>query len=202
VSELEFRVDEGKRAELERDLAGIARGAPRVMSGAVNAVAGRVQNEMVERIVSEVNLPESFVRGRRVTLRKATVSVCVATIRVSGKSVPLIYFAARQTPRGVAYAIRRGEEKEVPGAFIREASNSRQVWAREYGAGGRRGRRNMDIAQRVSRVPLHLLRGPALGEILADLKDYTQEAMQERIGAELVNEIDNQVAAVKEGKNG
>lgn len=191
---INIEVNAAQRQEIEVLLREIPQGLARACSRALNKVATGTRAEIGDAVCRQTSLRPSDVRTHRVRLRLASLGNLWARVDVSGKRVPLIMFSARQTPRGVAYSLRAGSAQEVPGAFIRRGSGVRQVWAREYAAGG--------SGKRVGRYPLRMLRGPAVGQLVQGIEDFSQEALDRRAGEKLEAEISRQVQLALDGKAG
>ena len=99
------------------------------------------------------NLRAAAARAQIKVRDRASHGHLYFTIRIFSKRIPLIEFAARQTRRGVTVAVKKGNRKLIPRAFIATTkSGHRGVFARiegkqradapfRFGKGsGRRGR--------------------------------------------------------------
>jgi hypothetical protein len=129
-------VDAGQRAEVEELLAGVADGAERVLTRAVNKVGTAARTRIARQVAQQVNVKISELRERNITLQKANYRLLEARIHISGRRIPLMKFAARQTRKGVSYAIRRGGRLMMLGAFLATmTSGHRGVFARRYAEG-------------------------------------------------------------------
>ncbi len=111
-------VDQAQLAAIEAELAQIANGVPNVLTRALNKVGTAARTQIVRGISREVNLTAGELRNRNVSLYKANYGRLAASIIVSGRRIPLKRWGARQTRRGVSYAIRRGSRQTMPQAFL------------------------------------------------------------------------------------
>lgn len=127
MPDLLIQVDEAKLAEVQKTLAGIKNGLPRVLTRAINKVAGRAYTETVRRLAVATGLKQKFVR-KGVRLTRASWRVLAALLRVRRKRAPLLWFQATQTARGVAFRAPAGAD-----------------WA-ENSVGAKRGRRLIEHA--------------------------------------------------------
>ena len=77
----------------------------------------------------------------------------------SARGIGLIQFGARQTAKGVSYAIRKGQRELEQGAFIqtpaKSSASGKQVFVRKYQGG-----------KRVPRYPLVREYGPQIAQML------------------------------------
>jgi len=127
-------IPEAKLAEVTAMLDDVKNGSQQVISRAINKVATAARTQIVRRIVEEVNLKSAEVRDRNVSLTKANYSRLEAMIRISGRRIPLLRWGARQTAKGVSYAIRRGGRQTAPGSFMATMpSGHRGVFVRRAG---------------------------------------------------------------------
>jgi len=190
-------IDPAKLAAVEGMMAGIKRGVPRVITRAINKVGVAARTEICRRIAAEVNLKVTELRNRNVTLTKANYDRWEAKVRISGRRVPLLRWLARQTRKGVSYAIRRGERRLVPGGFIAEMDTGhRGVFRRKGAPQARRRRRRGHEAEVRPRLPIQELYGPSAPEAMSKIEDLGKEVLDRRIAQDLEREIDNQAALV------
>jgi Prophage minor tail protein Z (GPZ) len=100
-------------------------------SRAINKVAITVRAEAAKDIRSVYNITAATAKGN-ITIRRATANNPAATVTASGRRLPLLAFAARQTAKGVSVKVLvAGARKVVAHAFIETAhSNIRGVLLR------------------------------------------------------------------------
>jgi len=190
-------VNPAKLAAVEGMMAGIKRGVPRVITRAINKVGVAARTEICRRIAAEVNLKVSALRNRNVKLTKATFNRWEATLKISGRRVPLVRWLARQTRKGVSYAIRGSQRKFVPGGFIAEmASGHRGVFRRKGTPQARRRRRKGHEAEVRPRLPIQELYGVSVPEAMIGITQLAAGVLDRRIAQDLEREIDNQAALV------
>ncbi len=185
---------------LLRDIPG---GVTTVLMRAVNKVAGSMRTEIVRRITEELNLGMQAVRENSVLLHPARRETLEAIVEITGKRPGLLAFMARLYRHGIRYAIRRGQPKEIPEAWIATIGGGRGVFAR-IGAprlGRRRRRRGpgQGMAGLVRpRFPIAYLRGPSVGEVIGDLPEYAEGVAEEKIAENLDQEIETQTGLLIE----
>jgi len=110
-----------RTADVSRGFAQLKGRAPRAITRALNRSADSGKVFMARQITQDTGLPVSKVKDK-ILVDKATPASLVATIRVSGKRLPLILFAARGANpsrgrgRGVTADVGTGR-KLYPRAF-------------------------------------------------------------------------------------
>ena len=185
-----------KLAEVTAMLDDVKNGSQQVISRAINKVATAARTQIVRRIVQEVNLKAGEVRDRNVSLTKANYSRLEAMIRVSGRRIPLLRWGARQTAKGVSYAIHRGQRTLAPGLFMEShgtpivmPSGHRGVFARS-GPYVRmmRGRYVGKMRQQIFEKA-----GPSVPAVMGDIAELSAETLDEQFAAKLEGEIDSQI---------
>ncbi len=112
------QVDRGQLAAVEARLQGIANGLPRALSGAVNDTVAKEKTNMSREIRAQVNIKKKDI-DPRLTRTRATPGNPQASITLAKTSrLPLKYFGAKQTKRGVTYKIAKGASRSLlPSAF-------------------------------------------------------------------------------------
>jgi len=190
---IEIRTSDARRAEVEALLTDVPNGAARALTRAINQVAAAVRTDVVRRVAATITVTQAELRRRNVILRRANWENLRATVRVTGSRIPLERFAARQTRKGVGYAIRRGGGREmIPSAFIgRTASGHRGVYLRRM-----RGDR------RAPRLPIDEKFGPSVPHVVEGIGEFAAAAMDGRLGDDLERQIDTQVGLLLERRAG
>lgn len=89
-------------------------------------------------------------------LKKASRASLSGYITISGSPLPIIAFGARQTSKGVSFAIMKGKRTVLPGAFITNVGNHRGVFAK----GSYKGKAGFDFRKhRLGKAPKFTKRG-------------------------------------------
>lgn len=117
--QVSIEVDKRKLREVERLLSGIKRGLPKAMAGAVNDTAKKTKTDISTEIRRKVAIKkrdiDPHIRRTRATVGKPSAKITLS----ESTRLPLKYFGARQTKKGVTYKIdKAGGRKLIPGAFI------------------------------------------------------------------------------------
>jgi hypothetical protein len=179
-----IQYDEGRVAELQRDLADIPHGIERVLTRAVNKVAVAARTRVLRMVTEEINVRQSDIRQRNIKLRKASFDQLYAAISITGRRIPLRKFGARQTRRGVSYAIRRGGRTEMRHAFLAEMKTGhRGVFRRK---------------DKAPRLPIQEKYGPSVPQVVEDSQDMVSGAFDDEMDSHLEREVDTQVGLVIE----
>jgi hypothetical protein len=95
----------------------LSREYPRVAQRSLNRVAQSTKTEASRQIRDTYNVRKQTVDAS-FTVRLAHIDDLKATIRSSGRRLPIMEFAARQVARGVSFAIKKGERKILTHAFL------------------------------------------------------------------------------------
>lgn len=181
-------VNKKQIAEAKRLLADTPRAMPKIITRSVNKVAVKARTKIIRRVASEIAVKQKDLRQRNVKLKKANYSTQTATIKITGKRIPLIRFGAKQTKKGVTYKIKKsGGRKKITGAFVEAMSSGHR------GAFRRKGK---------SRLPIVELFGPSIPAAMENVADMAKRTMEREIGKNLHNEINRQVGLVLERRKG
>ena len=182
-------ITDAKLAEVNAMLDGVKNGSQQVISRAINKVGTAARTQIVRRIVQEVNLKAGEVRDRNVSLSKANYSRLEAMIRISGRRIPLLRWGARQTAKGVSYAIRRGAGRTTAlGSFMQGRRGKDVVMPS--------GHRGVFARTGKGRLPIAELRGPSVPAVMEGIADLSAEVLDEQYAAKLETEIDSQIGLV------
>jgi uncharacterized alkaline shock family protein YloU len=174
--------DQRQIRRLERTLSGVRDGVGRVMSRAINNVASRARSEIVGRIQQQTGVKSSAVK-KAVQLLKASKRFWSARIRITGRGMPLIWFGARQTRKGVSYRIssERGRELRRSSFIARMPNGHRGVFTRLFSR----------------RLPIVEQYGPSIPQLFEDVQGLAREVLQET-GRNLEKEVSTQVRVLLE----
>ena len=105
--QLVLQVNPEQLAALTEELRSLPHGLERVVTRAINKVAGHLYAETIRRIAQASHLMPSRIR-RYVRLRRARWADMQAIVRIRGGRIPLIEAHARQTKRGVTFQALEG----------------------------------------------------------------------------------------------
>lgn len=192
-------IPEARLAEINTLLDGVKNGSQQVISRAINKVGTAARTQIVRRIVEEVNLKAGEVRDRNVSLHKASYRDLTARIFITGRRIPLLRWGARQTRKGVSYAIHRGQRTLAPGLFMEShgtpvvmPSGHRGVFAR-MGPYVRmtRGRYAGKMRQQIFEKA-----GPSVPAVMEGIADLSADTLDAQLAEKLENEIDTQIGLV------
>lgn len=127
------RVDRAKLRQVKAWLKKTQNQSAVVMSRAANKTATWTRTRVVRGVSSEVAAKQKDVR-EKIVINRASYADTTATVKVTGKRMPLIDFNATQTKAGVRYRLsKKGGRQLIRGAFIATMkSGHRGVYAREY----------------------------------------------------------------------
>jgi hypothetical protein len=190
---IDVGVKPGKIAEITALLDGVKNGMEQVVTRAINKVGVAARTRIVRRIVQEVNLKAGELRDRNVSLKKASYRRLTASVFISGRRIPLLRWGARQTSKGVSYAITRGQRTVMSGAFME--SHGRPITMKS----GHRGvfaRAEMEGGLRAGRLPIRELRGPSVPAVVEGIQELSEAVLDKQIAEQLDGEIDTQLGLV------
>ena len=100
---------------------------------AINHTLAKGKTAASKEIRSVYNIKASYV-GKAISITKSSRTTLEGTINISGSPMPIMAFSPRQTQKGVAVTIKRGNRKLINRAFIRRMKSGHiGVYARgEY----------------------------------------------------------------------
>lgn len=198
---MNIQFDQNQLRDVMAMLSTIDNGAPRAQARAINRTLDGTRSQVVKRVAQEINLTQKVIREHTATLR-ATVDKLTGIVRVTGKPIPLIEYAARQTQRGVTVRVRKQGGRELfPESFIATMPNKRGArpsatfadLSLDASAGGHTGvfRRVFTGAGRVGRLPIKERYGPGVAMVFHHNAedDVTQEGA-DRLARELEHEAE------------
>lgn len=202
-------IDSVQMLALVQHMEGVKMGAEKVITRAINKIAVKARTRLLDMIVKEVNLTKTFLRDRRVILKRATWTKLFATISVVGKRIPLTQFGARQTAKGVSYAITRGQRKTIKSAFIQTTKKgSKHVF---YRSGEPRlsrilAKKNMkNVGARkgmawivVPRKPITPMFGPSVPVLVMNAQQFASGQFEALCREQLTKEVDVQLGLMLE----
>lgn len=209
---VDIRVDEVQLLALTQQLGQFGGQLGVVVSRALNKVAASARAEIVRRVSREVNLRPKQLRDHNVRLFPANRRTWLAQIQIRGRRIPLIAFAARQTRRGVSYAIRRGQRRTIEHAFINVGKTDKQpnvlLRVGEPRISRRAAERTDRRAGRVKgmgfltrpRYPIFIRYGPSVPQVVADIAELSAGVYDRKLAERLGMELDRQVGVLLEQK--
>jgi len=110
---VEIQFEEAKLKRIERMLKGVPGAMPKVMSRGINRTATMSRTEIIRQIQAKIKIKQKGIK-KGLTLEKATRNKWAASIGISTKRIPLIYFNARKAKKGVTYQIdSSGARKQI-----------------------------------------------------------------------------------------
>lgn len=189
-------------ADLERTLGELPAGIQKAASRAINKIATTARKEVVAAIVDRVNLRPSDVRRRNVTLNSATIDRLEAIIGISGRRIPLRDWSARQTRKGVSYAIQRGGRKTLPGAFLAVMPSGHVMVAARRPGRGMAKRSRTQRAKYPGSLPIVEQFGPSVPAVVDGIRELSQEILEQSLGERLERELDTQIGLLVQRRGG
>jgi hypothetical protein len=197
----EIRFDEAKIKQVERQLRGIPRALPKVMTRGLNRTATEARTKTSRLIAAESGMRVGDVR-KNITLIKANYAHWRSAVRISRKRVSLRYLNPRQTSRGLS--VKAGRKRitlrrafsALKGWFIRQPEGggyagvigARTAWYWEEGA-------------LVGRLPISRIRGPVLSQIFEGAQAEANRIHRESM-ARLEKNIHDQVRLILQRRAG
>ena len=172
---LEIRFDDDKLKKLQKELKGIPRALPKVMSRGLNRTATSARTQISRSLSKRIGLKIKDVRDK-LTLKRATYSNWRSAVKIGGKQFGLIKFGARQTKKGVSY---KWERKRV---LIRHA----------FIAIMPTGHRGVFMRKGPARLPIKEMKGPSLSQVFTGAQDEVNRIQTESL-AILQKNIHDQV---------
>ncbi|HUX15572.1 MAG TPA: hypothetical protein VMW52_03815, partial [Phycisphaerae bacterium] len=161
---------------------------------------------LVRAVTAEVRLTQTEIKGRNIHLRTASFRSPWARLWIHGRRIPILQFNARQTRKGVTYALRRhGGRTLIPHAFLATMpTGHRGVFARTepkfgYQPGGLMlvgGRRASGV--RKHGLPIVEQYGPSVPAVVEKLPEFAAGVFHDAIADKLQAEIDSQVGLLIE----
>ena len=189
AKDIEIKVDRRQIRQVQKLLAAVPRGWPKVASRAINRTATRARTRVVRAISSEVKIRQADVR-KQIRVRRASYSRLEAHLVIWGRRIPLIRFGARQTRRGVTYQIgKAGGRKLIEHAFITTMPSGHHgvfIRGRGQGPGGM-----------VRRLPIFERLGPSVPGIYDGAANLARRMMGET-QTDLHDELNTQVKVILE----
>ena len=148
MADVEIKLDEAKLRRVQEMLRDIPKGMPKVMYRALDRTQKSTLAEIARRIAAEIKVKQSGVK-KGIKITRPTYTRWQARLGIGGTvkdvsegkhlgrkkgRIPLIYFGAKQTKKGVSYQISRqgGRKKitETPAPFIQTMNTFRGVFRR------------------------------------------------------------------------
>lgn len=223
---IEVKVDARQLLRVQAEMDALPRGADKVLYRALNKVIAATRTDVTRRVAGEINITQSEVRKRNLSMRKASLRRLTAGLTILGARIPLVHFRSRQTAKGVRAKIkRRGAAKLYEETF--QESPGPRPWGRRAGKSGRpttmpsghqgvfkrtgTPRISRSLSRRSSkklgrkkgvafitrpRLPITELRGPSVPAVVENIREYARAALESRLGQKLFAEIENQIGVL------
>jgi hypothetical protein len=158
---------------VEKMLANIRNGAPRVIRDSLNDTASHVRALAVRGIRDKWNVQAAELR-RRIRITKATVNRLQAVVAADGEPIPLTAFNPRRIRKGVSVAIVKGKRTLIRSGFITTMrSGHRGVFVRA-------GRQRLPIIERKA-ITVPSQWNQKIAEHQREGQAYLQKRLQSRL---------------------
>lgn len=191
---IEIRFDDAKLKQLEKELKGIPRALPKVMSRSLNRTAMTVRTRLSRLGAKKLGWRVKDVRSY-IDIRRASYKNWRSTLGFPTRSIDAISLKAREQKKGVSYKDPlTGRRERLPGAFIYDMPvRGKQVWLRSIYYLGRR----KYVSWRGRRMEaLYKVRAPSLLKLLmVHAKEQTDEII-EQSSAILAKSVHDQVQLI------
>lgn len=175
---LDIEVDVSALVKVEHLFREVGNQAPHAIRRAINHVGDKARTRVVRTLAAQAGVKYGDAR-RAVTVTRATYDRMLYRIAARGQPIPLSWFGARQTKKGVS-AAPWGKRRVFPHTFL---------WPR---VGGR-----VFVRTGKGRKPIRQLWGPALPKEL--LKAETAAAFRLIVSTELPPRVAHEIAAILAG---
>ena len=209
---IEVRVDKEQLLRLTQELEKLPRGLDTVLYRALNKVGVAARTDVVRRIAADLNVRQSELKKRNVSLTRAARKRLFVLLRISGARIPLIRFRSRQMMQGVKAKVRKaGSAKLYPGAFQESPGPRRGAGksgrpttmpdSSHKGVFKRTGRwkiatKGHYVGKR--REVITELRGPSVPLVMLRVRELARAALEARLGDKLLAEVDSQARMLLE----
>jgi hypothetical protein len=172
---------------VRRELGEVAAEAPKICRRGINRTGEDTLTVIAAAVAEELALGQHEIRRRNLSLLRARDDRLEAVVRIFGRRIPLMHFAARATRKGVTYRIRRAGGRSLAfHAFIATmASGHVAAFARRLIAG-----------HRVARLPIGELYGPSVVAAVEGIRELARDAMEREIARRLEAHIDHELQYV------
>lgn len=182
--EIELIFDEGQLDRMRRLLRDVPRGERTAIYRTVDRIAHLAQTRIIRMVTARMNIKRRDLVARNIELRTRAANDWVsAMLRVTGRRIPLKDFRARQTRKGVSYAILRGQRKTLVAGFLQTMSSGHEAVFQRSGpprishrtasrTNRRRGRiGGMGFLTR-PRLPISERYGPSVPAVVEGVQEY------------------------------
>ena len=174
---LNVGLDPAALSRLRRELHDGPAKVRRIVVRAVNKIARKARTKIIRAVTGELNLTQAEVRNRNIRMRLANYETTAATITVTGRRIPLRRFGARQTRRGVSYAIRRGKRQVAAGSFLATMPS---------------GHAGVMRRKTTARLPIAELYGPSVPVAMEGIAELSRGVLERALSNDLAVEIETQ----------
>ena len=174
---VEIKLDSQRLRNIQKQLAGVPKVMPRVISAAINKTASKSKTEIGRRIRDLIMVKAKYT-NKAIRLTKASYTRWRADLDISPKKIPLIGFSVRQGAKGVSSKIEKQKAaKLIQSAFIQTLST---------------GHKGVFARSTKKRFPIYELFGPSLAGIF-DNNDTALKAIESFSMTELHKNINSQI---------
>ena len=196
---MRIELDKGDLLKVKTMLAGVANGAPRVITRAINKTLTNVQTKAAAEIGLDLNLPAKRIK-QDFALDKANYSKLSGRFVSKGGPVGLASFTGtRQVKAGVSVKVHKSKPRTtLKHAFIATAKNATNVFWRAYEGPRKKLRPGFSYGAlpKIYRMPVHRLTGPRVEDELAKPKviDAVMAHADERFEYNLDHELEYELS--------
>lgn len=204
---VDIQFEEAKLKRIEQMLKGIPGALPKVVSRGINRTATMSRTEIIRQIQAKIKIKQKGIK-QGLTLEKATKSKWAASIGISTKRIPLIYFNAREAKKGVTYQIdSSGARKQIKadelfsggfiatmksgheGVFVRRKVRMTNMFEQIF--------KGKEVSERSNRGVIVERFGPSLGHYFEKASGIAA-GIQSNTGELLARNIDDQIKLLLE----
>ena len=170
MSDFNITLNKSDVMKVKTMLVGINKGAPKVMTRAINKTLTNVQTKASTEIRKDLNLPAKKVKAN-FSLIKATWAKVSGAFLTRGKPIGLISFVGtKELARGgVSVKVKKSKPRiALRHAFIADAKGVANVWERQkYGSGTFKPNFPYAKLPRKYRFPIRRMTGPRVEDELS-----------------------------------
>ncbi len=189
----EVIVNKEQVKELKVMLKRFPRTVPRILTRAINKVGVAARTKVLRKISETYNVTQKNLKKYNVRLVKANFRTLAAKLGIKGKRVPISHFKARQTKRGVTYAVKK--RRRTIYAFMESGGRPVRM---STGHKGVFGRKVVD-GKRVGRLPIIERFGPSVPYMYQGMREFAGNIFEREIGQNLSKQINVQTDLVLKG---
>lgn len=132
---IDIKITEEDLLDVRIALGRMAHRSRQAVSGAINETLAEVKTRSARNIYKRFNLTSARIK-KDIHVKRSTPATLTGEVRYERtRPIGLRQFGARQTAKGVSYAIVRGKKQFIPHAFIQTAKGGEHVFIRYKGPG-------------------------------------------------------------------